>query len=1038
MNFCHLHAHSTYSILDAWGRPADIVERLKVTGLKAHALTDHDSMSGHWKFQSEMVEAGLKPLFGVELRVVDDLEQRHWKSDEGRRFYPYHLGLIASTQDGYRSLLRLLSLAWKQGMGGRGKFMPVATWDDIERHQAGLIGLSGCLSGKISRAILGQIDEPWQQVLEMIESRFESDSFFLEWQNIGLEAVAEVAQVLAPLKRTVVTHDVHFPDASKRDAQNIMAAIMRWKKVVGADGQGPMHADCYLASAQEVEEIFDRNGFGFAQSHLLRAMDQTAEIAERCNVELVPAEMVRFPIEGDKITHFKELINLGWRKRGLHLLPKSERKDYLARARYEFDIIEAKDYVDYFLIIADICQFCVRTDILKGPARGSSAGSLIAWCLEITEVDPLKHGLIFERFVDLNRHDLPDIDMDFPDNRREEIHEYLAEKYGRLKVGYVGTFTTFKAKNSLEDIARVFELPRWVAEKIKPYIPWRDHGDARSKMTLIDVFDTFDEAKEIADKFPDVLKSIQLEGQFRGMGVHPAGFVVSSVEIEDYVPIYEQPDKGRVIGLDLYDAAEAGFLKIDLLGLKTMTAIAHARDAIRKRHNVDVDFYSMPLDDEETMRGFTNGEVLGIFQFGGRMAKSISQEIKPTLFRELVDINTLARPGPILSGTATLYVAIHQGRSEPVSIHPIMDEITADTHNLVLYQEQVLRIMREFGGLDWQTSSEVRKMMSKSMGVEILQQFRDQFIAGAATQGIDEEIAQEVWSMTSTFGAYGFNKSHAVSYSLIAWWQMWVKQHYPTEFYFAQLSVERDSDKRDLFIQEAWRKGVEFLPVHPNHSEFTFSLEPEGIRYGLTQIHGIGEKTASLLIEARPFTSWDDVKKVRGVGTKTIEVFKAAYRAGEDLFGLGKKAKLLAELRTTTQAISIPSLLKLTGQTPINTQQELIIAGHIISRNYRQEQKLATQMKSGYQSNSVKSYDATIYIRDESGESFPIFVPGWLVKRKAREIWEGELQDIYSVRGKLAKHGRAFLANGLANTDYQKRQNDDGTKKAKQLANHNV
>ena len=1024
MDYVHLHAHSTYSILDAWGRPDQIVERLQEAGLSAHALTDHDSTSGHWKWQKEALAGGIKPIFGIEIRVMDDLSQREWRSPEGRRFYPYHLGLIARTQEGYRNLMNLTTLAWQQGLGGRGKYMPAVTWADIKKHQAGLIGTSGCLSGKISRAILGEIEDDWRDVAEMMEDCFEPGYLLYEWQNIGLDAVAEVAKVIAKQERSIVTHDVHFTVPEKRRAQNIMAAVMRWKKVVGPDGQGPMHEDCFLASADEVVDIFDGNGFDVSDRDFRRAMATTVEIAEECDVTLPKIEMVKYPYDGDKTELFQGMVNAGWRKRGLDKLPRDEKKVYLDRVRYEAGILTEKDYIDYFLIIADLCQWCVSENIMKGPARGSSAGSLVSWLLEITEVDPIKHDLIFERFIDLNRPDPPDIDLDFPSHRREPIHEYLRQRYGPENVAVIGTFTRYKAKNALDDVARVHELPNWVTNKIKPYIPDRAHGDVRSDMTFEDSLSDFEEVAKVVDEFPELLLASDLEGQFKAMGVHPAGVVVSSSPVEDVAPIYEIPGKGRVIGLDGWDIESVGLVKIDVLAIDGMTLVQDAYDSVLANHGVAIDFYGMDLEDEETMRGFTETDVLGIFQFSGKATKNTLRQVKPTRFEQLVDINTLSRPGAMLAGTTDQYVQIAQGRTEPQSIHPIVDEITASTYNLVLYQEQVLKIMREFGGLSWKEASEVRKFLSKRMGMEILEQFRDEFINGAAKRGIDSELATEVWMATSTFGAYGFNRSHSLSYSMLSFWQMYVKRHYPREFYYAALKNESDADKRNLFIGEAWRKGVRFLPIDPDKSGLSFTLEPEGIRYGLQQIRGVGAKTAQLIMESRPFKSWDDLRSVKGVGPKTIEVFRAAHDAGDDLFGLRDSARQLEDVRVKTGAMNIRSLLQ-AAERP-DTQREYLVAGHVVSRNYRQEEKLATQAKSSSKV-GAKSDTVILYIRDEEGESFPVVVVGWLAKRKAIEIWEGESDDIYLIRGKLPDHGKFYLANGLANVGWQDRKKTGGT-----------
>lgn len=1033
MDYVHFHAHTTYSILDAWGTPDQIAERLEAVGARAHAITDHDSISGHWKMNKALTKIGVKPIFGIEIRVLDSLEQKTWRSPEGRRFYPYHLTLVAGTEEGYRNLVQLTSLAWRQGMGGRGMYMPVITWTDLTQYQKGLIGLSGCLNGKLSRAILGEVDTPWKQVLKEMEACFEPGNFYVEWQNINLDACRVVANKLASHPQAIMTHDVHFPTQDKQSTQNIMAAIRRWKKVTGPEAQGPMEPQCFLADDREAWEI--QKEFGSVGPKLTTlSMDRASMLAATIDVTLPQIGKPKFVFPqgytGTTVEYFRELIREGWKKRGLHKLPTAERLVYKERVKHEYDLIVDKDFVDYFLIVADICKFCVREDILKGPARGSSAGSLIAWLLEITEVDPLHHGLIFERFIGVERKDLPDIDMDFPDDRREEIHEYLTDKYGRDRIGYIGTFTTFKAKNSLDDVARVFELPTWVPGKIKPYIPERAHGDVRANMTLADSMGEFEEVMEVAEQFPEIMHAVDLEGQFRAMGVHPAGFVVSSEPIEDVVPIYEQPEKGRVVGVDMYDAADAGLLKLDLLGLSTMTVLQRARDAVRERHGVDIDFYTLSLDDEDTLQGFRDVDVLGIFQFQGKATKNTLRQIKVSKFSQLADINTLSRPGAMLAGTSDEYVKIHNKIAPPQTVHPIIDKICEETHGLVIYQEQVLRIMKEFGDLTWAQAGEIRKDISKRMGMESLQRFRQDFVEGAARLGIDEETAVEVWMKTSTFGAYGFNKSHSVSYAMIAYWQMFIKRHYPTEFYYASLAVESDVEKRDLFIGEAKRKGVEFLPVDPNRSDLVFALEQDGIRYGLTQVHGIGLKTAELIMEARPIKGRADLLAIKGIGEKTASLFDEALEKGDDLFGLVEEARKLQVMRKKQSCWGVLDLRQFADTKNIDTHREIVVAAHIVSRNYRQEQKLSVQAKDASQV-GAKSETVIVYIRDDSGESMPVVVPGRVATKKVREIWEGEKHDIYLLRGTMPKHGKFFLCTGLANSSYQdRRSSNDAVKKA--------
>ena len=380
----------------------------------------------------------------------------------------------------------------------------------------------------------------------------------------------------------------------------------------------------------------------------------------------------------------------------------------------------------------------------------------------------------------------------------------------------------------------------------------------------------------------------------------------------------------------------------------------------------------------------------------------------------------------MLAGTSDAYILIHNKKKKPESIHPLVDKITSETHNLVLYQEQVLRIMREVGGLDWQTSSEIRKMMSKRMGMEILQQFWDMFVEGAKANGIDEDLARDIWLQTSTFGAYGFNKSHSVSYSMIGYWQMYIKQHYPQEFYYGALAVENDTDLRNLYIGEAKRKGVKFLPVDPNRSGKTFVLEAKGIRYGLTQIRGVGDKTADLIIEARPIEGRTDLLAIKGIGEKTADLFDEAFEQGDDLFGLVEEARAVQRVRTKGKAKSMLELREVADREDIDTAEEHVVAGYIISRNYRQEQKLSVQAKTP-DLVGAKSETVIVYLRDESGESFPVVIPGWLAGRKTREIWEGEKDSIYLIRGKLPTHGKFFLANGIANVGWQEDKQNEAT-----------
>lgn len=909
--FHSLHHHTTYSYMDGYGTPEQHVKAAADLSMPSIAFTEHGNVSSHVKGERAALALGIKPLFGCELYTGPVGE------DAGR--YKWHLTVLAMNEVGLRNLYAMVSKGWKDGF----YYEPTVSGEMLVEHSDGLIVLSGCSGSKMACDLVGgkgvdphEVD--YGSALETALGFREllGDRFYLEAQAFPeLERTRNINQAWARMSEEtgiplVVTGDVHYPKPGDNEMQVILHAIDRGGRnnTVEKQAQGWGY-DIQLTSFSDKVIWQKLKATGLTGKQAEAAVLRTGEIAGRLNVTLPKLQELAFPLpeKTPKQEFFRAMVNEGWRFRGFHNLPKKVRKQYVKRMKYELEMIELKNFEDYFLVVSDVVKWAKDHDIACGPARGSAAASLVCYCLRITEVNPMPFpNLLFERFIDLNRHDLPDIDLDFDDQRRHEIRAYLVQQYGEDRVGNIGTFTNYKGKNSLDDIARVNKVPKWATDAVKEKLIERSSGDLRGSSTIEDTIAMFPDVKKVFDQFPVLFEAQRLEGNLKGFSVHAAGLVVANQPLTDSVAVYARIDnktgeEGNVLSIDKHDAEYINALKIDVLGLTTMGVISNCLQMIGMSLE---ELYQIPLDQQKVFDGFKRNEVVGLFQFDGRAMRSVNREVKPDNFAEVCDINALARPGPLHSGAAAEYIMVKHGKKKAEILHPIVGEITAHTNQQIVYQEQILQVVRRLGNFTWEEAALIRKLISKKQGEQAFNRMMSKFISGCAENGLSEVKAAKVWKQLVTAGAYAFNAAHCVSYGMLAYWTMWLKQNYPLQFYCAALAKYDPKTKGFDLLKEAIEKGIKILPPDPVLSERTWSYEDtdNSLRAGLVQVLGIGEKTADAMLAYRNELSntddmmWDDYIAVKGIGPVTMDKVKA-FCEDPDPFGVYRLGETLKKVR---------------------------------------------------------------------------------------------------------------------------------------------
>lgn len=1019
MRYVSLHHHSTFSYLDGYQLPEAHVRRATEIGMQALAMTEHGNVSSHDKLEVAAKKEGVKAIYGCELYCgrVDEETRTQRKN---------HLTVLASTPEGYRNLLRVVSQGWSDFY-----YEPTVSGEVLVQRKAGLIILSGCTGSLLSTSLVGGKNvDPAQASYargKSVAARFRrhfGDSYYLEVQAFPeLENVCALNKMIARISDElniplVATGDVHYTLPTENEMQQILHNVRAGHRQTLEDMARSWGYHVPLSPPTSDQNIYKRlRGTGLSHRHALAAIANTEVIAQRCNVDLPRLPPLRYPLPpgySSASQLVRAWLKEGWFFRGFNRLRGAELKRYRDRIEYELGIIEEKDYVDYFLEVADLVKFAKNRGIPVGPARGSAAASLVCYLLRITEVNPLLFpSLVFERFIDITRTDLPDIDLDFDSERRGEIRDYAVAKYGPEQVNNIGTFTYYKSKNSLDDVARVYKIPQFKVDIVKNLLIERSSGDLRASATIEDTVEQFDEARKVVEEFPQLRKAMDLEGNIKGMGVHAAGLVISNGPITDVCAVYERKVKDvltQVVSLDKWDAERRGLVKIDILGLSTMTMIKYALEMLNMPLD---DLYDILLDDERVIDAFRKNDVTGIFQFDGRAMRSVNAELQPDSFKEICDVNALARPGPLHNNASAEYIDIKKGRKEPERLHPLYDRIAEDTNFQIVYQEQILRIVREIGGFDWTHAAYIRKIISKKLGEQEFRRQWERFWEGARDRGVPEPTAAKIWGLCITAGSYAFNAAHCVSYGMLAYWTMWLKVYHPTEFYVASLRAY-DPKKHQLpLLKDADRHDIRAEPPDPSVAGVSWTASQGRLVAGFSQIPGLGEKTGQKIVDFRDnapqlgekFT-WDDITMIRGIGNKKRDTC-VAFCEQEDPFEINKLRDRIEGVRRQLRKLRLPMTTHTSLEIPYsrsNSDVEVIWLGVIQHRNLRDLFEVnfsrTGQQLDPFEVKNPELREWVIMRGVDDEELVTITVDRWKYPRFKKAIWGIKLDsDLVLIRG---------------------------------------
>ena len=844
--FIHLRVHSDFSMMDGLNKVKPILGKVAALGMPAVAITDQMNMCGLVKFYSEAHNLGIKPIIGTDFWVTNEVF-----GDE-----PFRLTLIAMNNEGYKNITILISKAYLRGHLAH---RAVIDQEWLAEHSEGVIVLSGAQHGDVGVGLMKNNAKILDSALEFYQTHF-PDRFYLELIRTGRQGEEDYLHLAVELADqrglpVVATNEVCFIDREGFDAHEIRVCIHDGYTL--DDNRRPKrYSDQqYLRTAEEMVELF---------SDIPEAIENTVEIAKRCNVTVRLNEyfLPQFPTGGMTTEDFLVKVSEeGLEERLEFLFPdeevrKAKRPEYDDRLRIELEVINQMGFPGYFLIVMEFIQWSKDNGIPVGPGRGSGAGSLVAYALKITDLDPLEFDLLFERFLNPERVSMPDFDVDFCMDRRDEVIDHVAELYGRQAVSQIITFGTMAAKAVVRDVGRVLGHPYGFVDRISKLIP-PDPGMTLEKAfkaepQLPEVYESDEEVKDLIDM------ARILEGVTRNAGKHAGGVVIAPTTITDFSPLYcDDEGKNPVTQFDKNDVETAGLVKFDFLGLRTLTIIQWAIDMIKEGKNVDVDISAIPLEDPKSFRTLQNAETTAVFQLESRGMKELIKRLKPDCFEDIIALVALFRPGPLQSGMVDNFIDRKHGREE-ISYpdaeyqHECLKEILEPTYGIILYQEQVMQIAQEMAGYSLGGADLLRRAMGKKKPEEMAKQ-RGTFAEGAKGNNIDPDLAMKIFDLVEKFAGYGFNKSHSAAYALVSYQTLWLKVHYPAEFMAAVMSADMDNtDKIVTLVDECERMGIEILPPDLNAGKYKFTVDSEGrIVYGIGAIKGVGEGPIEAIIEAR-------------------------------------------------------------------------------------------------------------------------------------------------------------------------------------------
>ena len=835
-DFVHLHNHSDYSLLDGAASIGSMVKRAKELGMSALALTDHGNMFGAAKFYDTCKDQGIKPIVGIECYVAGGSRFERTGTENGNKYW--HLILLAKDAEGYGNLLKLSSAAYTEGF----YYKPRVDFELLAAHAKGLICSSACIAGEIpSLALMGKEAEAQAVALRYAEL-FGKDGFYLELQDHGIPDQQKANKALVAMaKRTgiglVCTNDMHYLLKEDAEAHDVLLCIGTNRK---RDEPGRMRffgPEFYMKSPEEMAALF---------AEVPEALANTARIAEMTDLKIsYPGPMLpdyEFPSEYSSPEEYLRHLTF----EGLARRYPGFGEDIRARAEYELGVVIKMKFTGYFLIVWDFIHWAKENGIPVGPGRGSGAGSIVAYGLRITDIDPLKYNLLFERFLNPERISMPDFDIDFCYERRGEVIDYVTQKYGSDRTGQIITFGTLKAKAVLKDVARALDIPYEDANNIAKLVPEDPH------MTLAQAFKDEPKLKALADdvKYKDLFEiARKLENKNRHTSFHAAGIVIGKTALTDFVPLYKDPKTGIVSTQFTMDYLEkCGLVKMDFLGLKTLTLIKHTIDLLRKR-GVEIEEDEIPENDKRTFEMLSEGKSTSVFQFESTGMQGILKQAKPSCMEDLIALNALYRPGPM--DYIPQYIDSKSGKTAVTYPDPCLESILKETYGVIVYQEQVMQVAQRIGGYSLGQADLLRRAMGKKKH-EVMIKEKEKFIAGAVKNGFRAEDADRIFEILIPFAGYGFNKSHAAAYSVVAYRTAYLKANYPAEFMAANLTNEiANTDKLTEYISEARSMGLEVLPPDVNRSEAHFTVAKGKVVYGFLGIKGVGEGLAGAIVAER-------------------------------------------------------------------------------------------------------------------------------------------------------------------------------------------
>ena len=889
MSFTHLHVHSYYSLMDGLNSPAELVKAAKDAGQTALAVTDHGTLSSHREMQIACKDQGIKPILGVEAYISPtDRFDRSSKTDKSIQAYN-HIILLAKNKKGLENINALQEIAWNEGFYHK----PRIDREVLTEYAEGIIVLSGCLNGLISKCIeKGEFSEA-KLILKGFKQTFQED-FYVEVQSHNPSEInAKLLELADELEiKAVATGDAHFAKEEDRVLEEAMLILSTSPKM-DKDADFDMSRNIkdinerlnylypdrrisfqdynlFIQTRSEIEADFNKAGIARTDiyTNTMEIADKVGEYDFNQGLDLLPVPKT------DADERLRELS-----EKGLQRLQKASDPIYRERLEEELGVIASKNFASYFLVVADMINWAKENGIKVGPGRGSAAGSLVCYSLGITDVDPIKYDLLFFRFINPERNDFPDIDTDFEDRRRKEVKDYLKKKFKH--VASISTFTYFKDKGVIRDAARVFMVPL---------------SDVNRAMKSIDTFEDFIESpntKEFRTKYPEVVwLADRLRGRIRSVGVHAAGVVVAKDDLRKYAPVESRADasdlvSGRipVVAYDMDSVADIGLIKLDALGLKTLSVISDTLSSVKKRTKKDINLSELTLDDPKVYKMLSDGYTKGVFQAEATPYTNLLIKMGVDKFEDLVASNALVRPGAMNTVGAS-YINRKHGKEAVDYSHTTMKQFTENTYGVIIYQEQVMQACVYLGGMSWSEADKVRKIIGKKKDAKEFDQFKDKFVSGAS-EHISQKKAESLWHDFEAHAGYSFNRSHAVAYSMLSYYTAWLKTYYPLEFMFSILKNENDKDARTEYLIESKRLGLSIKLPHINESDIYFSLQGESIRFGLAEIKFISDSIANKIMEKRPYKDYADFidkasKKGSGINSRAITALNSIGGAAFD------------------------------------------------------------------------------------------------------------------------------------------------------------